>query len=77
MVQIYFNNIFTNKNIKIFGNSEKKDHVYIEDLTKILADCLERRITGIINIASGQINSFYNIARFIKRLTKLIKKSLN
>ncbi len=63
------------KSIKIFGNGEeRRDHVYIDDLIKILTDCLEKKIIGIINIASGQINSFYNIASFIQKLTKTKKK---
>ena len=60
-----------NTNIKLFGNGEElRDHVYIEDVSKIIYEILIKQSIGIINIATGQVKSFLEIAKTIKSILK-------
>jgi len=61
----------SNLDIKLFGNGEElRDHVWIEDVTKIVYYAICYKSIGILNIATGQVNSFYKIAKKIINLTK-------
>jgi nucleoside-diphosphate-sugar epimerase len=52
--------------IHLFGDGEElRDHVYVEDVAEIIVRVLLKRSTGVINVASGQVNSFYNVAKMI------------
>ena len=67
-----------NLDIKLFGNGEeKRDHVWIEDVTSLIFHAICFRSTGILNVATGKVNSFYDIAKKIIKLTnsksKIIK----
>ncbi len=65
------------KNIKIFGNGEeRRDHVYIKDVIKIMIKCILMNASGILNIASGKVTSFKNIAEITNQITKNKKKIL-
>lgn len=56
-----------NKNIKLFGKGEeKRDHVYIEDVTKIILSIFKQNLNGTFNICSGKLISFYEIAMLVK-----------
>ena len=58
-----------NENIKIFGNGEeKRDHLYINDLTNIIFKCITKRSTGILNVASGEVYSFRYLAEQIIKI---------
>jgi len=49
--------------IKLFGNGEeKRDHVYITDVVRLLSLCLLHRTSGILNLASGTSTSFLEVA---------------
>lgn len=50
------------------GGEEKRDHVYIEDVSEIIALCLEQRAEGVLNIATGQAVSFMDVAQMVARL---------
>lgn len=57
------------KVISLFGGGEEqRDHVYIEDVANIIYLCLVHRSYGIVNIATGDLSSFYEIAQQIKQL---------
>jgi nucleoside-diphosphate-sugar epimerase len=50
--------------VKLFGNGEEqRDHVHIDDVTDLLALCLQRRSTGVVNLATGTSTSFGEVAR--------------
>ena len=67
-----------NQDISLFGLGEElRDHIYIEDLIKILYDCVMSNKNGIYNIASGKVNSFKKIAKTIVYLTKSKSKIFN
>ncbi len=60
-----------NKDIVLFGRGEeKRDHIYIKDLINILYECINGKNTGIFNVASGEVKSFYQIAKEIINKTK-------
>ena len=65
------------KNIKIFGNGEeRRDHVYIKDVIKIMIKCIFMNASGILNIASGKVTSFKNIAAISNQITNNKKRIL-
>lgn len=52
--------------IVLFGNGEEmRDHVYIDDVGRLVALVLAHRSTGILNIATGVSTSFRSIAEMI------------
>lgn len=60
-----------NKNIHLFGKGEElRDHVYIDTVVSSIIKCILRKGVGKLNLASGQVNSFDQIARKIIKLTK-------
>ena len=51
------------KEIVLFGEGEeRRDHVYIGDVAELVARVLYRRSTGVLNIATGKVHSFREIA---------------
>ena len=66
------------KAITLFGNGEeRRDHVYIDDVVKIICECIYSNAIGILNLASGQVVSFNKIAKIInsayKNLNNIVK----
>ncbi len=52
-----------NLDIEIFGNGEEqRDHVFIDDVANIFLILILHQATGILNIATGKLNSFLSIA---------------
>jgi nucleoside-diphosphate-sugar epimerase len=52
------------EDITLFGNGEeRRDHVFIDDVAELAARVLYRRSTGVLNIATGEVHSFMDIAR--------------
>ena len=59
-----------NKDITLFGDGEElRDHIYISDIISILLECIKKKKIGIFNLASGEVNSFYDIAKIIAEST--------
>ena len=59
------------KTIKIFGKGEeRRDHIFVDDLTKIIVKCIEMKGLGTLNLASGKVYSFKYLARLIINLSK-------
>lgn len=55
--------------IKLFGNGEeKRDHVYIEDLVRLIETCLVHRSEGVLNVATGRSHSFGDVAEAVRAL---------
>jgi UDP-glucose 4-epimerase len=45
--------------IKLFGEGEEqRDHVFIEDVARVVAEALGRGSTGVLNVATGTSSSF-------------------
>jgi nucleoside-diphosphate-sugar epimerase len=55
--------------IKLFGQGEeKRDHVYIRDVSRVIAACIQHQSEGVLNIATGQSASFHEVADHIVKL---------
>jgi UDP-glucose 4-epimerase len=53
------------KEIVLFGHGEeRRDHVYVEDIAKLVYLLIVHRATGIVNAVSGQTISFIDLAKF-------------
>lgn len=58
--------------ITLFGNGEeRRDHVLIDDVAELIARILLRKSTGILNIATGAVSSFRDIAEMIAAKTQV------
>ena len=56
--------------IVLFGNGEeRRDHVYIDDVAELVLRTLLRRSCGSLNIATGEVHSFPDIAQMAIRLS--------
>lgn len=67
----FVNSVNKNQNIKLFGNGEElRDHIYIDDIIKIIIECILKKGIGILNLASGKIYSFNYLAKLIIKLSK-------
>jgi UDP-glucose 4-epimerase len=66
---IRFSNL--GENIVLFGEGEeRRDHVLVTDLGEIGARVIMRQSSGTLNVVSGVINSFKEIAEEVKKLSK-------
>jgi nucleoside-diphosphate-sugar epimerase len=55
--------------ITLFGKGEeRRDHVLIDDVAELAARVIYRRSTGALNIATGAVTSFHDIAALVVRL---------
>ena len=55
--------------IKLFGQGEeKRDHVYIKDVSRLASLCLAHRSEGVLNAATGNSVSFLDLAEMIAGL---------
>lgn len=63
------------KEIVLFGEGEeRRDHVYIGDVAEIVARVLYRRSSGVLNLATGTVHSFREIAeRFSKKVRTTVR----
>ncbi|MCK4598743.1 NAD-dependent epimerase/dehydratase family protein [Candidatus Bipolaricaulota bacterium] len=56
--------------IVLFGEGEeRRDHLWVEDVAEIVSRVLLHRSTGILNIATGEVVSFRDIAEQVARLS--------
>ncbi|HTV29264.1 MAG TPA: SDR family oxidoreductase [Xanthobacteraceae bacterium] len=52
--------------IVLFGKGEeRRDHVFIDDLADLIARIIARRSIGLLNIATGNVHSFRDIADLV------------
>ena len=60
-----------NFSIELFGKGEeKRDHVWINDVTEIIYRCLIHTSIGKLNIVTGKVISFFEIATLVKKIAK-------
>ena len=56
--------------ITLFGNGEeKRDHVYVNDLSRLIGLCLTHRTEGVLNVATGDSVSFFDMAQAVAELS--------
>ena len=54
------------KEITLFGEGEeRRDHVLIDDVAELVARTIERRSVGTLNIATGRVYSFREVAELV------------
>ncbi len=55
------------KHLKLFGKGEeRRDHIFINDLTFMIYQIINKNFIGTYNLASGKVISFNQIAKIIK-----------
>lgn len=60
-----------NGKIVLFGNGEeKRDHVYVDDFSRLIGLCLAHRTGGVLNVATGVSTSFFKVAEAITGIYK-------
>lgn len=60
-----------NQTITLFGEGEEeRDHVYINDVAEIITRVILHRSCGILNIVTGKVTSFRQIAEKVVALAK-------
>lgn len=53
--------------IALFGKGEeKRDHIFIDDVINLINLALHRRISGVLNLASGHSVAFAEVAGFVQ-----------
>ena len=58
----------------MFGHGEeRRDHINIQDVVKIIAKVISKNLVGNMNIATGKLITFYEIANEFKKIDKKIK----
>ena len=66
----FISRIRSGADIQLFGNGEeRRDHVHIGDVARIAARCLLKRPAGSLNVASGEVQSFREIAERVVKLS--------
>lgn len=54
--------------VVLFGNGEeRRDHILIDDVAELAAHVIYRRSTGTLNVATGTVTSFRDIAEMVVR----------
>jgi nucleoside-diphosphate-sugar epimerase len=54
------------EDIVLFGEGEeRRDHVYIGDVAEIAARVLLHGSTGVLNVATGEVHSFMDVAKLV------------
>ena len=57
------------RDIVLFGEGEeRRDHVLVEDLADLVCRVLAHRSAGVLNVASGEVHSFREIAERVVAL---------
>ena len=56
--------------ISLFGNGEeKRDHVYVKDLSRLIGQCLDHQSCGVLNVATGDSVPFMEVAQAVAQLS--------
>lgn len=54
----------TERKITLFGEGEeKRDHLFVGDLCRLIELCLSHHTEGLLNVATGRSASFYEVAQ--------------
>jgi UDP-glucose 4-epimerase len=57
------------QSLRIFGEGEEqRDHIYVDDVAAVMAALIQARVTGILNVATGESRPFADIVNVIRRL---------
>lgn len=57
------------RRIALFGDGEEqRDHVFIDDVARVVAEVAQRRSAGLLNVVSGRSHSFREVAESVAAL---------
>lgn len=57
------------EDIVLFGEGEeRRDHVFIDDVAELVARVLYRGSVGVLNVATGDVHSFMDVAKIIIKM---------
>ena len=66
--------VLNDENIELFGKGEEmRDHIHVNDVIYVIKFCLTKNYIGNINIASGKLISFYEIAKLCIKKNRKVK----
>jgi nucleoside-diphosphate-sugar epimerase len=66
-----------NEDIQLFGSGEElRDFIYISDVARLITEIIMKSAVGQLNLASGILNSFAEVARAVLEITKSESKIL-
>lgn len=66
----FIRDIKRNSNVKLYGKGEeKRDHIFIGDVAKIISELCINNLNETLNIATGKIYSFYKISKTIELIS--------
>jgi len=55
--------------VRMFGaGEERRDHIHVDDVARVIAACLETDLAGVLNVATGESRSFGEVVDIIKGL---------
>ena len=75
---MFIRKIINNENIELFGKGEElRDHVFIDDVSEVIYRTLYYKTEGVLNIVSGQVMTFDQIANIIVKCQENKVKILN
>jgi UDP-glucose 4-epimerase len=58
-----------NRQIALFGEGEEqRDHLHVEDCARLIELCLQRRMAGVLNAATGKAVSFMEVAQTVAEI---------
>jgi nucleoside-diphosphate-sugar epimerase len=62
--------VIAEHSVRLFGEGEElRDHLFVDDLVRILCDLGIADTTGIVNVATGTSRTFGSIVEVLRRLT--------
>ena len=74
---LFLRKIKRKKPVTLFGKGEeKRDHIFIDDVSYFISELIVNNFFGKINLATGKVNSFLSIAKVINSLNHKKKKIL-
>jgi UDP-glucose 4-epimerase len=63
----FIRTLVNDRSVRLFGQGEElRDHMFLDDLTKILAELGASDVTGTLNIATGESRSFGSIVESLR-----------
>ena len=55
--------------VSLFGEGEEqRDHLYLDDLSRLIGSCVRQRTSGLLNVATGLAVSFAAVAEMVAQL---------
>jgi UDP-glucose 4-epimerase len=68
----FVRSIVASRTVQLFGEGEeRRDHLYIDDLVRLVALLLDREALGVYDIATGMSHSFKEVAESLRRVVPL------